>query len=106
MPEDERAQLLKGHRYERFTDTTVTTAEAFATRLSEIRVRGYAEDDGEYESFVNCVAVPVRDGTGTARTALSVTALRAQTDLTALRGLLPGIRDTADAISRALGWTR
>lgn len=106
MPEHERAQLLEGYRYARFTDTTITTAEEFSAQLSEIRARGHGEDDGEYESFANCVAVPVRDGTGTVRTAISVTALKAQTDLPALREHLPGIRSTAQAISRALGWTQ
>ncbi|MEU6118689.1 IclR family transcriptional regulator [Streptomyces sp. NPDC047117] len=106
MPEQERAELLDGYVYERFTDTTVTTADAFAARLRDIRARGWAEDDGEYESFVNCVAVPVRDGTGTVSTAVSVTALKAQADLTALQGHLPAIRHTAQTISRALGWTQ
>jgi DNA-binding IclR family transcriptional regulator len=106
MLERERDALLDGYVYDRFTDTTVTSAGAFAARLDEARARGWAEDDGEYESFVNCVAVPVRDGTGTVRTALSVTALKAQTDLPALRRQMPAIRHTAQAISRALGWTQ
>ncbi|GLY68802.1 IclR family transcriptional regulator [Amycolatopsis taiwanensis] len=105
MPEDERAQLLRGYDYQRFTDATITTAEGFAARLREIRERGWGEDDGEYESYVNCVAVPVRDGTSAVRTAISVTALKAQIDLAGLRQHLPAIRNAAQAISRALGWT-
>ncbi|MET7802638.1 IclR family transcriptional regulator C-terminal domain-containing protein, partial [Streptomyces decoyicus] len=50
--------------------------------------------------------VPVRDGTGAVRTALSVTALKAQMDLARLQELLPTIRTTAHTISRALGWTQ
>ncbi|MET9760660.1 IclR family transcriptional regulator [Streptomyces sp. NPDC006372] len=106
MPEEERAQVLDGYSYERFTDATVTTAGDFAAQLHEIRGRGWAADDGEYEPFINCVAVPVRDGTGAVRTALSVTALKAQMDLARLRELLPTIRTTAQTISRALGWTQ
>ncbi|POX42851.1 IclR family transcriptional regulator [Streptomyces sp. Ru73] len=106
MSPEERAQVLEGYSYERFTDATVTTADDFAAQLSEIRERGWAADDGEYEHFINCVAVPVRDGTGAVRTALSVTALKAQVDLARLQELLPTIRATAHTISRALGWTQ
>ncbi|MGW8379873.1 IclR family transcriptional regulator [Streptomyces sp. ODS28] len=106
LPEDERAGLLRDHRYTRFTDTTVTTARRFAARLREIRAAGWAEDDGEYEPFINCVAVPVRDGTGGVRTALSVTALKAQSDMADLHSMLPAIRHTAQTISRGLGWTQ
>ncbi|WP_030752045.1 IclR family transcriptional regulator [Streptomyces sp. NRRL F-5135] len=106
MPAEERAHVLDGYAYERFTDATVTTADDFAAQLREIRGRGWATDDGEYEPFINCVAVPVRDGTGAVRTALSVTALKAQVDLARLQELLPTIRTTAHTISRALGWTQ
>ncbi|MEK8143430.1 IclR family transcriptional regulator C-terminal domain-containing protein [Streptomyces sp. M10(2022)] len=61
-------------------------------------------DDGEYESFVNCVAVPIRDTTGKVTSALSVTALKEQFDLEVLSSKLPLIRETARAISRDLGW--
>lgn len=105
MPDDERAQLLRGYDYQRFTDETITTAERFAARLGEIRERGWGEDDGEYESYVNCVAVPVRDGTSAVRTAISVTALKAQIGLPGLRQHLPAVRNAAQAISRAWGWT-
>ncbi|MGW2257175.1 IclR family transcriptional regulator [Streptomyces sp. NPDC001780] len=106
MPAEERAHVLDGYAYERFTDATVTTADDFAAQLREIRGRGWATDDGEYEPFINCVAVPVRDGTGAVRTALSATALKAQVDLARLQELLPTIRTTAHTISRALGWTQ
>ncbi|WP_043262725.1 IclR family transcriptional regulator [Streptomyces sp. CT34] len=102
---EERELMLDGYRYQRFTDSTVTSA-AFRAQLEEVRARGWAEDDGEYEHFINCVAVPVRDGTGRVRSALSVTALKAQTDLAGLHGRLPVIRKTAQAVSRALGWTQ
>ncbi|MFF8900419.1 IclR family transcriptional regulator [Streptomyces lydicus] len=106
LRDEERELMLDGYRYQRFTDSTVTSAAAFRTQLEEVRARGWAEDDGEYEHFINCVAVPVRDGTGRVRSALSVTALKAQTDLAGLHGRLPVIRKTAQAVSRALGWTQ
>lgn len=103
-PETDRARLLHRYVFERFTPTTVVGAEAFRAHLAAIRARGWAVDDGEYESFVNCVAVPVKDSTGAVRTAISVTALRAQTDLHTLEARLPEVRRTATAIARELGW--
>jgi DNA-binding IclR family transcriptional regulator len=104
MPDTERKALLTGYVYERFTSTTIASAQGFAEELGRIRKRGYATDDGEYESFVNCIGYPVPDATGTARTAISVTAIKAETDLRALRAGLPAIRRTAEAIGAQLGW--
>lgn len=99
-----RERLLATCAYERFTPTTVAGEAAFAEHLREIRERGHAEDDGEYESFVNCIALPIRGATGGVTAALSVTALKEQFDLEVLRSRLPLIRETARAISRDLGW--
>lgn len=102
--EKDRIRLLKGYVYERFTETTIPNAEAFARELDQTRERGYAVDDGEHESFVNCVAVPVRDSSGEVRTALSVTSLREQIDLESLIDNLPRIHATANKIQHELGW--
>ncbi|MFD7922975.1 IclR family transcriptional regulator C-terminal domain-containing protein [Streptomyces sp. NPDC059740] len=76
MSPQERAQVMENYSYERFTGATVPTTDGFAAQLREIRERGWAADDAQYDPFVNCIAVPVRDGTGAVHKALSVTALR------------------------------
>jgi DNA-binding IclR family transcriptional regulator len=103
LPADREAALLRDHEFERFTDTTITSAAAFQQELAEIRERGWAIDNGEFEDFVNCIAVPVRGATGAVFAAVSVTALKAQADLTDLQRLLPDLRHTADTISKELG---
>ncbi|WP_028933689.1 IclR family transcriptional regulator [Pseudonocardia spinosispora] len=105
MPPAERAVLLDGYVFERYTETTVASPDAFVEELRRIRARGFSTDDGEFESFVNCIGHPVYDATGVVRTAISVTAIKADTDLEALRARLPAIRRTATAISSELGWT-
>lgn len=102
-PEHERRRLLDGHAFERFTATTIADPAAFERELATIRERGHSTDDGEYETFVNCIGVPIRDGSGEVRTALSVTALREQTDLSALTGRLPKVIEAAEAIEYELG---
>ncbi|MGW3111551.1 IclR family transcriptional regulator [Streptomyces sp. NPDC001091] len=87
------------------TGTTITDPAAYRKALDETRARGFAVDDGEYEDYVNCVAVPVRDSGGEVIAAVSVTALKAKADLAALeRDVLPELITTAQTISRELGW--
>ncbi|WP_327436866.1 IclR family transcriptional regulator domain-containing protein [Amycolatopsis alkalitolerans] len=46
-------------------------------QLGQIRERGWAEDDGEHEDYLNGVALPVFDARGRVTHGISVTALRA-----------------------------
>ena len=63
--------------------------------------RGWAEDNGEFEDFVNCVAVPIRSSAGVVG-ALSLTAIRMKHDLEALRLRIPLLQRTATQIAREL----
>jgi DNA-binding IclR family transcriptional regulator len=92
--------------YHQFTSKTIKGAAEWVRELEATRLRGWAEDDGEKEDFINCVAVPVRDATGKVTLSLSVTALRAAAPLKQLRGCLPVIRETALAISHDIGGER
>jgi len=99
-----RDELLRGATFERHTDTTITDRDAYLTVLEAVRGRGWAEDDGEWESYLSCVAVPVFDHSGSARGALSVTALRDIEPLDQLRDRIPRIAEAAREISRQMGW--
>ncbi|WP_422769031.1 IclR family transcriptional regulator [Plantactinospora sp. WMMC1484] len=105
LEESTRERILARLRYPRHTETSITDPAAFRTELARIAERGWAEDDGEFEDFVACVAVPVRDARGRVAGAVSLTALRAATPLERLRDLLPELTETCAAISRDLGWT-
>jgi DNA-binding IclR family transcriptional regulator len=89
----------------RYTPTSITTPEEFAKELALTRQRGWAEDNGEFEEEVNCVAVPVRGNRGLVRNAISLTALRALAPLETLRESVPRLVATADTISKEYGWT-
>jgi DNA-binding IclR family transcriptional regulator len=89
-------------------DWGVGVAAATARRrldgeLEEIRRNGWGVDDGEFEEFVNCVAAPVRNSTGSVVGALSITAIKMITDLKALKEHVPDLLATAGRISRDLG---
>jgi len=100
----QRDRILNELTFEKFTDTTLTSRAAFEQRLETVKETGWAYDDGEYESISNCIAAPVWDHAGRVAGGISITALKAQTDLVALEDLLPDLLDTTTTISRELGW--
>lgn len=101
MPVARRDDFLRDVEWTRHTATTITSREEFDRALERAAADGYAIDDGEYEDFVNCVAVPIRTSVGTVG-ALSLTALRMVEGMDQVRARLPMLRETASAIAREL----
>jgi DNA-binding IclR family transcriptional regulator len=105
LEEPLRQNVLERLDLKRYTSTSITTPEEFARELALTRERGWAEDNGEFEEVINCVAVPVRDSRGSVRSAISLTALKALASLETLRESVPRLLATADTISKETGWT-
>lgn len=103
LDDGDRRRLEGSIAFERFTPTTIVTPERFDEELETTRARGWAEDDGEKEDYLVCVAAPVLDGRGDAIAGLSITALRAACPLDELRQAVPALREAAAAVSRDLG---
>ncbi|MCF3972739.1 HTH-type transcriptional regulator BhcR [Paracoccus salsus] len=66
------AALVEHTPLKRFTDKTLTTAEALKEDLARIRHRGFAFDDEEKSRGMRCIAAPVFDLTGEAVAGISV----------------------------------
>jgi len=98
----ERDAILADTEWIRYTDATITTREGLDAELEKVGAQGWAVDDGEFEDFVNCLAVPIRSSAGVVG-ALSVTAIRMVANLEQLSRHLPLMQQTADRIGRALG---
>ncbi|MBT1001144.1 IclR family transcriptional regulator [Paenarthrobacter sp. DKR-5] len=98
------AELLAGHVYERFTATTLTSRAELDAELARVRGRGFAVDDSEHESFIGCIAVPVRGHDGSVSCAVSLTELTARATVAALESHLGRLTEAADAIAKELGW--
>ncbi len=92
---DEEARL--GHGYE-------VTLEAWLQRMSEYAEKGYALDLEENEDRIRCVAAPIRDVTGAIAGSISVSSAAQYMDDTRMHGLIFEVKNTADAISRELGY--
>ncbi|MDG4647157.1 IclR family transcriptional regulator [Roseibacterium sp. SDUM158017] len=99
LPEAELAPVLQRQAWHRFTDNTITSAEAMRAELAAIRARGHAFDDEEHEPGIICIAVPILARSGRVLGALSVTSTTARTDLDGLTRHLPEIGRAADAIA-------
>ena len=99
-----REQVIAMATFHRHTSTTIVTAEALQRELAQVRVRGWAEDDGEKEDYISCVALPIYDARGSVSLGLSVTALKAVAPIEALRERIPEFRQSALTISRGFGW--
>lgn len=98
----ERDTILGDTQWEKFTEKTILTRPALDVELATIQKQGWAADDGEFEDFVNCVAVPIQSSAGVVG-AMSVTAIRMVADMDALKVHLPLMQKTAALISRELG---
>ncbi len=103
-PSDLREAAVAAASYQKFTATTITSPAALSRELDEITTRGWAVDDGEFEDYINCVAVPIRNHSGAVVAGMSLTALRAIEPLDRLRLHIPRLTDAASQISRELGW--
>jgi IclR family acetate operon transcriptional repressor len=86
------------------TEHTITSPERLATELENVRVRGFAVDDGELEVGVHCVAVAL--ATGSPRLALSISGpVPRMTDELVSRAV-PVLNRTARALADDLGTAR
>lgn len=96
-------RFLQGAPFERFTERTVTTAEAMQARLTTIRERRYDSALDELDYGIVSIAVPIfaPDGSPVASINCSTSTTRvSQDDLVASR--LPLLREAAREIEAAL----
>ncbi|MGW3471358.1 IclR family transcriptional regulator [Saccharopolyspora sp. NPDC000995] len=103
LPADHRDRLLSAHAFTRYTERTIIGEAEFRDHLAEVARLGYATDQAEFEPLVHCIGVGIPDVTGQLLAAVSLTTVRADTDLPELGSLLGQVRHTATAIAVALG---
>ena len=97
-------RMLEGYEYTPYTENTLVSRAALDADLERTRERGWAVDDAEYENFINCIAMPIRDASDTVVAAVSITALKASADLEALAEWQERLNDVVLAISHDIGW--
>jgi DNA-binding IclR family transcriptional regulator len=105
QPRTEWRAIAERLDYHEFTERTIHTPNRYLAELELVATQDYAEDHQEHESFVNCIGVPVRNGTGAVVAAVSMSVPDMLLDHDQVLAQLPQLRATADAISTELGWT-
>ena len=83
----------------RYTDHTLTDADALARELDKVRRQGYAFDNEEAEKGVSCIGAGIYNDEGRLVAGLSVSAPSDRLN----KAWAPQVRQAAERISRALG---
>lgn len=95
--------LVAARPLKRYTPKTITSAPALERELDEVRRRGYAVDEEEFEDGIRCIAAPVRDYRGRVVAALSVSVPAGRLPRARTASLAEQVLDTARLVSEALG---
>jgi DNA-binding IclR family transcriptional regulator len=85
------------------TENSITDAAALLKEIEEIRRTGIAFDDGEFNTEVRCIAVPVLDFTGQTIGALGISGPIWRLSNQALQGHARLVRAAANRLSTELG---
>ena len=86
------------------TCNTITDLAVMKQELEEIRREGFAMDREENELGVSCVACPIFNFKGNVEYALSTSLSVARLNQLGMSYVLAEIKNTAQAISKELGW--
>lgn len=87
-----------------YTERTITALPAMQKELERIRAAGYAVDNEEGIPGMRCLAAPVRDQSGVARAAISVSATVAEVPHASVAKFARPIQDAALRVSVQLGY--
>ena len=104
LPPAERERLVRTLPMPASTARTHTDPDALLAEVAEVAERGWAQDHAEDESFVNCVAAPVRGADGRVRAAVSISVPDVLLPHEAVLALVPTLTSATADISRDCGY--
>jgi DNA-binding IclR family transcriptional regulator len=105
LPQAEREAVAASMDYVRLTDNTITDPRAYLAELARVAERGYAIDNAEHESFIHCIAAPIKGTRGEVLAAMSISVPEVILDLDGLLELVPDLLSTAEKASVECGWS-
>ena len=100
-----REKILEATEFVKFTDNTVKDRQELNTRLNEIRNQGYAVDYEEMTLGVRCAAAPVKNHAGEVNYCIGISGLAARMTDENLSKYLKKLKESAEMISKDLGYT-
>ena len=97
-------QFLGRDPLRRFTAKTIVERDTLLREIEEVRRKGIAYDDGEFDAEIRCVAVPVHDFAGRLAGAVGISGAVWRLPLQSLQDKAQQVRDAARLISAQLGY--
>lgn len=104
LSEVEISKIIDEIEFCQFTPNTVMDANALMDQIASIRGKGYAEDIQEYEVGLTCVAASIRDHTGVANYAISVSGPHSRMTGEVRKRIGKTLVEYAGQLSRKLGY--
>jgi DNA-binding IclR family transcriptional regulator len=87
-----------------FTPRTITDAKRLAREVGRVRERGWAQAIEEREPGLSAIAAPVRSSRGELEAIVALQGPSSRFDAKAIEAALPHVLESAESISRELGW--
>jgi IclR family KDG regulon transcriptional repressor len=104
LPDDERRRILAHAKFQRFTQSTVTSPAVLEKQVLAIRRRGVSIAGFDLDADAIGVSAPVFDHDGTLKAAVNVSGPASRLSKRELARLAVLVRRAADEISRELGY--
>ncbi|ADK80050.1 DNA-binding transcriptional regulator KdgR [Sediminispirochaeta smaragdinae] len=102
--EDTLREVLRGLSYREYTPKTINNEADYLKELEKVRNQGYGEDLCEHEENICCLAAPIRDRFGNVVAGMSITWPEFRFSEDEKDTYLEWIMETANAISKDLGY--
>jgi DNA-binding IclR family transcriptional regulator len=87
-----------------YTEKTITSPEVLRQQLGEIRKQGYAVDDEEFEVGIRAVSAAIRNQPGNVIASISVPGPASRMTTGRIPQIADALKETANLISRRMGW--
>jgi len=104
MTERELQQYLGKVTLKPFTPNTIRDEHALRAELEKVRTQGWASDDEEHEMGTLCIGAPIKDYTGRAIAAMSVSWPLFRFDPEDKKRFVTSILAECNSLSKLLGW--
>jgi DNA-binding IclR family transcriptional regulator len=102
LADEELSRVLRETGMPRHNDNSITSVRKLKEDLARSRQAGYFADDEEDEIGHRCIAAPILDENGRIAAAVSISGTTAQLHAENFRSLAREVKQTAEAITRAL----
>ena len=103
--EEEQEKIIEEKGLPRFTENTITDKKKLREELSKVRHQGFAEDRGEHEKDVRCLAAPVKDHRGKVIAAISISLPAFRMNASKKRKLKGALIQICEDVSKRLGYS-